>query len=410
MKKILLLIILAFSTLLLVGCKDDLLNNNNEIDNTDSNVEKENNSSTKLIDGSYYGTVCYIDSSISSLRIDEGFIISNSKLYKGYKEYNIEEYEYNTHFFDSIEQILDYSLDFKSRFEFPNEGWFAPVNSEESRNSGYSILISKANTIYIFETILNLETNTYYIISGYQLEDISHETVDVTYTEIMGSPVHITNDFKKSINGKKGIIEFVVAEGSSGNRHTLDITVDENVLNVDYHLIERGQTCDMAYWIVRVEVNLKQLLKIDTLKINRDEEFYSDVSVNALIGGIDSYDHAWVVLNGWGEMRNVSIDYLKSFDGFQELLKAEYVEYREPTNIIKEKQLNMSGDNAYGCHFYAAVDENGTYYLKIYTNQTYEPYTIESQEIIEKVCLLIFDIADLKLDSSNDYKCDPLNV
>ena len=122
-----------------------------------------------VIDGTYYGKLCYTNPGLSSLRVDRLFEISNAKLSINDKELKIEECEYDGHFFDNLDLALSYSLDYRQMFEYPNKGWFALLDSSETKKGGYSILISKFNTIYIFETVFDLKNDTYYIHAIYKL-------------------------------------------------------------------------------------------------------------------------------------------------------------------------------------------------------------------------------------------------
>lgn len=139
-----------------------------------------------VIDGTYNGKVCYINPGLSSLRVDRLFEISNAKLSINDKELKIEECEYDGHFFDNLVLVLSYSLDYRQMFEYPNKGWFALLESSETRKSGYSILISKFNTIYIFETVFDLEKSTYHILAGYELTKLSNYTSDSVNSIIGG--------------------------------------------------------------------------------------------------------------------------------------------------------------------------------------------------------------------------------
>lgn len=123
-----------------------------------------------VIDGTYYGKLCYTNPGLSSIRVDMVFEISDTKLIiNDDKELKIEECEYDGHFFDNLDLALSYSLDYCQMFEYPNKGWFALLESSETRKSGYSILISKFNDIYVFKTVFNLENDTYYIHAIYKL-------------------------------------------------------------------------------------------------------------------------------------------------------------------------------------------------------------------------------------------------
>ena len=139
---------------------------------------EENNILTTPIDGTYNGKVCYVNPGLSSLRVDRLFEISNAKLSINDKKYEIEECEYDGHFFDNLDLALSYSLDYRQMFEYPNKGWFALLDSSETRKGGYSILISKFNTIYIFETVFDLEKSTYHIFAGYKLTKLNNYTSD----------------------------------------------------------------------------------------------------------------------------------------------------------------------------------------------------------------------------------------
>lgn len=131
---------------------------------------EENNILTMPIDGTYYGKLCYTNPGLSSISVDMVFEISDTKLIiNDDKELKIEECEYDGHFFDNLDLALSYSLDYRQMFEYPNKGWFALLDSSETRKSGYSILISKFNTIYVFETVFDLENDTYYIHTIYKL-------------------------------------------------------------------------------------------------------------------------------------------------------------------------------------------------------------------------------------------------
>ena len=116
-------------------------------------------------------------------------------------------------------------------------------------------------------------------------------------------------------------------------------------------------------------------------------------TIDNFIGGIDSYDVAWVTYN-MTTLRNISIDFLKNNDDFQALLKEECVEYNEPSTTKKEVWLNFAKDDGstYGCHFVAIMDNDGNYYLRIDTNQVSKFYTIENQELINKFCEILFGI------------------
>lgn len=139
---------------------------------------EENNILTTPIDGTYNGKVCYVNRGLSSIRVDRLFEISNAKLSINDKKYEIEECEYDEDFFDSIDIALSYSLDYRQMFELTNKGWFALLESSKTRKSGYSILISKFNTIYIFETVFDLEKSTCHILAGYELTKLSNYTSD----------------------------------------------------------------------------------------------------------------------------------------------------------------------------------------------------------------------------------------
>ena len=132
-----------------------------------------------VIDGTYNGKVCYVNPDLSSLRVDRLFEISDTKLIiNDDKEFEIEECEYDGDFFDNLVLALSYSLDYRQMFEYPNKGWFALLESSEKRKSGYSILISKFNTIYIFETVFDLEKSTCHIFAGYKLTKLNNYTSD----------------------------------------------------------------------------------------------------------------------------------------------------------------------------------------------------------------------------------------
>ena len=131
---------------------------------------EENNILTTPIDGTYYGKLCYTYPGLSSISVDMVFEISNTKLIiHDDKELKIEECEYDDHFFDNLVLAKSYSLDYRQMFEYPNKGWFALLDSSETKKGGYSILISKFNTIYIFKTVFDLENDTYYIHAIYKL-------------------------------------------------------------------------------------------------------------------------------------------------------------------------------------------------------------------------------------------------
>ena len=183
-----------------------------------------------VIDGTYNGKVCYVNPGLSSIRVDMVFEISNVKLSINDKKYEIEEYEFDEDFFDSIVIALSYSLDYRQMFELPNKGWFALLESSETRKSGYSILISKFNTIYIFETVFDLEKSTCHILAGYELTKLSNYTsdsvnsiigeidsYDVAWTtwNTMGTIRNIKIDYLKNIDDFQALLREKCIEDNS---------------------------------------------------------------------------------------------------------------------------------------------------------------------------------------------------
>ena len=160
-------------------------------------------------------------------------------------------------------------------------------------------------------------------------------------------------------------------------------------------------------YVVRLDnVFVRYLDVIEELNIDGIKFYYTGPSylvwinetIDNFIGGIDSYDVAWVTYN-MTTLRNISIDYLKNNDDFQALLKEECVEYNEPSTTKKEVWLNLAkyDGSTYGCHFVAIMDNDGNYYLRIDINQVSKFYTIESKELIEKVGKLIFGLSDISV-------------
>ena len=191
---------------------------------------EENNILTIPIDGTYNGKVCYVNPGLSSMRVDRLFEISDTKLSINDKKYEIEECEYDGDFFDSIVIVLSYSIDYRQMFELPNKGWFALLESSKTRKSGYSILISKFNTIYIFETVFDLEKSTCHILAGYELTKLSNYTsdsvnsiigeidsYDVAWTtwNTMGTMRDIKIDYLKNIDDFQALLREKCIEDNS---------------------------------------------------------------------------------------------------------------------------------------------------------------------------------------------------
>lgn len=192
---------------------------------------EENNILTTPIDGTYYGKLCYTYPGLSSISVDMVFEISNTKLIiHDDKELKIEECEYDDHFFDNLVLAKSYSLDYRQMFEYPNKGWFALLDSSETKKGGFSILISKFNTIYVFKTVFDLEKSTCHILAGYELTKLSNYTsdsvnsiigeidsYDVAWTtwNTMGTMRDIKIDYLKNIDDFQALLREKCIEDNS---------------------------------------------------------------------------------------------------------------------------------------------------------------------------------------------------
>ena len=92
---------------------------------------------------------------------------------------------------------------------------------------------------------------------------------DISYEEFQSSNTNYEGDcFYKYNIGEKYGIRFVIPEGSSGNRHTLDMRLDGDTLYVEYTQTVSGVTCDMSFWLVCVYVSYEDYKKIEKVYIN----------------------------------------------------------------------------------------------------------------------------------------------
>ena len=101
--------------------------------------------------------------------------------------------------------------------------------------------------------------NTYPV----NVEDQDSTTSELEYREFQTATPKYENGFYKLQKPDKCYIIFTISEGSSGNRHALDITIEDNVLVVKYNQTVYGNTCDMSYWTVYVTLDMEDCLKID---------------------------------------------------------------------------------------------------------------------------------------------------
>ena len=89
------------------------------------------------------------------------------------------------------------------------------------------------------------------------------------YQDLNIESIHLLNS---DYFNTKGIVCFEIAESSGGNVHSLDIYLDNNVISIDYKLTNNGVTCDMAYYIVILEVQLDKIDNIEKVEITGDRE------------------------------------------------------------------------------------------------------------------------------------------
>ena len=78
--------------------------------------------------------------------------------------------------------------------------------------------------------------------------------------------------YKTDYFNSKGLVCFEIGESSGGNIHSLDIYLDNNIISVDYKLTTQGAYCDIAYFIVVVEVDLDKIDNIERVEITGDKE------------------------------------------------------------------------------------------------------------------------------------------
>ena len=92
---------------------------------------------------------------------------------------------------------------------------------------------------------------------------------DISYEEFASRAIKYDIDhFYKYNIGEKYCIRFVIPEGSSGNRHTLDMRLDGDTLYVEYTQTVSGITCDMTCWLVYVYVSFEDYLNLEKIYVN----------------------------------------------------------------------------------------------------------------------------------------------
>jgi len=121
---------------------------------------------------------------------------------------------------------------------------------------------------------LSSKVNNFYVVkSCEEFKELDVESI-LLYNDYYNS---YSPDYFKSYDSEyynsKGLICFEIMESSGDNVHSLDISLDNNIISIDYKLTppDFGQD-DVAFFLVLVEVELDKIDNIEKVEITGDRE------------------------------------------------------------------------------------------------------------------------------------------
>ena len=131
------------------------------------------------------------------------------------------------------------------------------------------------------------KVNNFYVVkSCEEFKELDVESI-LLYNDYYNS---YSPDYFKSYDSEyynsKGLICFEIMESSGDNVHSLDISLDNNIISIDYKLTppDFGQD-DVAYFLVLVEVELDKIDNIQRILINgyKPSEYVKFTKVNQIV-------------------------------------------------------------------------------------------------------------------------------
>ncbi len=155
-------------------------------------------------------------------------------------------------------------------------------NEQEKIKLEYKEYKSRAS-FFRFSSKVN---NFYVVKSCEEFKELDVESI-LLYNDYYNS---YSPDYFKSYDSEyynsKGLICFEIMESSGDNVHSLDISLDNNIISIDYKLTppDFGQD-DVAYFLVLVEVQLDKIDNIQRILINgyKISEYVKFTKVNKIV-------------------------------------------------------------------------------------------------------------------------------